>query len=199
MMPGGRYPPGAGLFPPGAGAGRRRAAPRHDPLLMGVAAALLQQIAQLERKPPVTIALVTCELMCHVAIIEAKCVAPSQPLRNLSPPAVQVLAFLRPEGFKFLPTIRQGCLQPAAVLRGQARGWLACLDLLHVMIAASLSQVDAGSRSPPGPAVVSPAVCTLPARRLHAPLLQHVLVREGPVQQRAAAAAAGAGAAPPGG
>ncbi|KAK9819551.1 hypothetical protein WJX74_010895 [Apatococcus lobatus] len=57
--------------------------------LMRLGFLLFQQVRQMERKPPVTIALVL----------------------------MQVLIFIRPEGFDFIPSIQDACLQPYLVFK----------------------------------------------------------------------------------
>jgi rhomboid domain-containing protein 1 len=100
-FPGGAFPPGGAAWPGGRRRGSWRRNDQHTLLSLGML--LAQQVAGMEHKPPLTLALV----------------------------AAQVLLFLKPEGIdEVVPSIRAACLQPAAVLRGQ---WARLLwaPLLH--------------------------------------------------------------------
>lgn len=77
---------------------------------------LFQQVQQMERKPPVTIALVLSETTSGGPGSHDRLTGAGTSL-ILCSSAVQVLIFIRPEGFEFIPSIQDACLQPYLVFK----------------------------------------------------------------------------------
>lgn len=133
-FPGAAFPGGGAAFP-ASGAGRRRGwgGGARDPqaTVLSLIMVLAQQVAQMQHKPPLTLALAAGVRAAAGAWLEIRMGPPASrsayaglhnhhPSPPCAPPrAAQVLFFLRPDGFEFLPSVRAGCLQPAAVLKGE--------------------------------------------------------------------------------
>ena len=142
-FPGAGFPGGAADFS-GGFPGRRRSWRRQQHTLLSLGMLLAQQVAGMERKPPLTLALAAGEGQprslpaTRARRCDRRCIADAFTSILFHPHslallllAVQVLFFLKPEGLEdVVPSIRKACLQPAAVLQGQ---WARLLwaPLLH--------------------------------------------------------------------
>ncbi|GAB4816364.1 hypothetical protein N2152v2_003410 [Parachlorella kessleri] len=107
-MPPRAFPGGFGGFPAGATGGftrSRQRDPFRDQQLLRLGLVLVQQLMTMEKKPPVTVLLLL----------------------------VNVLAYLQPAGLglDFIPSIRQGCLNPSLVLKSWQWWRLLWSPVLH--------------------------------------------------------------------